>query len=101
MPIRARGSRTVVLLAMCMALMLTMLNSTMINVGIGHLAHFPSSGHPSTRIEGPALEVSGYVGFQAWRVRPTIEAKSALGGLVVTDVPATKPPLVSASERCP
>ncbi|WP_405467357.1 MFS transporter [Streptomyces canus] len=39
MPIRARGSRTVVLLAMCMALMLTMLNSTMINVALPHLGN--------------------------------------------------------------
>jgi hypothetical protein len=68
------------------------MNTTKINVGIGHL----SSGHPAT-----GIEVAGYVGFQAWRARPTTVAKSVLGGLVMTDVPATKPPLVSASERCP
>ena len=73
------------------------MNTTKINVGIGHLAHHLSFGHPSTGIEVP----TGYVGFQAWRARPTTGAKSVLGGLVMADAPVTKPPIVSASERCP
>lgn len=73
------------------------MNTTEINVGIGHL----SSGHLSSGHPGTGIEVPGYAGFQAWRVRPTTEAKSVLGGLVMADAPATKPPLVSASERCP
>jgi hypothetical protein len=64
------------------------MNTTKINVGIGHL---------STGIAA----VPGYVGFQAWRVRPTTGAKSVLGAPVMTDAPVTKSLLVSASERCP
>ncbi|HTK66935.1 MAG TPA: hypothetical protein VL595_31465 [Pseudonocardia sp.] len=70
------------------------MNTTKIEVGIGHL----SSGHPAT---GIAVREAGYAGFQAWRARPTTGAKSVLGGLVMTDAPVTKPQLVSASERCP
>ncbi|MFI9781619.1 MFS transporter [Streptomyces sp. NPDC051956] len=44
MPIRGRSSRTVVLLAMCLGLMLTMFNSTMINVALPDLG---SSFHAS------------------------------------------------------
>jgi len=72
------------------------MNTTKINVGIGHLAHQLSSAHSATGIEVP-----GYVGFQAWRARPTTGAKSVLGGLVMADAPANKPLIVSASERCP
>lgn len=71
------------------------MNTTKINVGIGHL----SSGHPATGIA--VRREAGYAGFQAWRARPAIGAKSVLGGLVMTDAPVTKPQYVSASERCP
>jgi hypothetical protein len=71
------------------------MNTIKVNVGIGR----PSLGHPIT---GQAVsDHAGYVGFQAWRARPTTEAKSALSGLVMADAPVTKPLLVSASERCP
>ena len=52
-------------------------------------------GLPATGVSVP-----GTVGTSAWRVRPILVAKSARSGLLVTDVPATKPN-VSASERCP
>ena len=88
------------------------MNTTKINVGIGHL----STGIAGTGIEGFDIagcdvegcdiagcdvEVHGYLGFQAWRVRPTTGAKSVLGAPVMADAPVTKPLLVSASERCP
>jgi hypothetical protein len=75
---------------------------TKINVGIGHLRTGiagPDIAGPD--IAGPDISVQGYVGFQAWRVRPTTGAKSVLGGPVMTDALVTKPLLVSASERCP
>ncbi|MBA2324215.1 MAG: hypothetical protein H0V92_09475 [Pseudonocardiales bacterium] len=53
-------------------------------------------GHPATGIPIP-----GFVGSYAWRVRPSQGTKTVLGGLLVTDVPANKPPHASASERCP
>ena len=72
------------------------MNTTKINVGIGHLGSGQSSIAPA---------VPGYAGFQAWRARPSAAAESVLGSPVMTDAPvtkpATKPPLVSASERCP
>lgn len=71
------------------------MNTTKINVGIGHLA----SGQ--TRTGFAVSPAADHVGIQAWRVRPTTGAKSVLGGLVMTGAPATKPPLESASERCP
>jgi hypothetical protein len=71
------------------------MNTTKVNVGIGR----PSSGRS---ISGEAVgNIAGYVGFQAWRARPTTEVKSVLGGLVMADAPVTKTLLVSASERCP
>jgi hypothetical protein len=69
------------------------MNTTEINVGVGHL----SFGQHST---GIAVCGAGYAG-QAWRARPTTGAKSVLGGPVMTDAPVDKPKLVSASERCP
>ncbi len=71
------------------------MKTTKIDVGIGHLG----AGEPVTGIA--VSRNAGHAGFQAWRVRPTTGAKSVLGGLAVTGAPATKPQLVSASERCP
>ena len=47
------------------------------------------------------VSVPGFVGMSVWRARPFHGAKSVLGGLTATDVPANKPSRVSASERCP
>jgi hypothetical protein len=77
------------------------MNTTKNNVVIGHLG----LGQSETGFSETGFSVAGYLGFQAWRVRPTTLAKSALGSPVMTDAtvtkPATKPLLVSASERCP
>jgi hypothetical protein len=54
------------------------------NGGVGH----PVPGTPE-------------LGSLAWRVRPAQGAEPALSGPSVTDYPMTKPPYVSASERCP
>jgi hypothetical protein len=61
-----------------------------------NIAHIGGISRPAF-----GLPLTGAVGAYAWRVRPFPGQSSVPSVPSVTDAPMTKPPHVSASERCP